>query len=39
MEKAPSEVVSLLKVTTTAFTFKNLLKHYAEWAQNKHEIK
>ena len=32
MEKAPSKVISLLKMTTTAMKFKNLLKHYAEQA-------
>ena len=31
-EKAHSRVFSLLKVVTTVFTFKNLLKHYAKQA-------
>ena len=32
MEKAPTRAFSLLKVSTTAFTFKNLLRHYAKRA-------
>ena len=31
-EKVPSRVFSWLKVVTTAFTFKTLLRHYAQWA-------
>ena len=31
-EKAPTRAFSLLKAATTAFTFKTLLRHYAEWA-------
>ena len=30
-EKAPTWAFSWLKVATTAFTFKTLLRHYAEW--------
>ena len=29
MERAPTRAFSCLKVATIAFTFKNLLKHYA----------
>ena len=31
-EKAPTRSFSWLKLATTAFTFKTLLRHYAEWA-------
>ena len=31
-EKAPTRAFSWLKAATTAFTFKTLLRHYAEWA-------
>ena len=31
-EKAPTRAFSWLKVVTTAFTFKTLLRHYAKWA-------
>ena len=32
MEKAPTMAISWLKVATTAFTFKTLLRHYAKRA-------
>ena len=32
MEKAPTRAFSWLKAATTAFTFKTLLRHYAEQA-------
>ena len=32
MEKAPTRAFSWLKVDTTAFTFKTLIRHYAKWA-------
>ena len=31
-EKAPTRAFSWLKVATTAFTFKTLLRYYAKWA-------
>ena len=31
-EKAPTRAFSWLKAPTSAFTFKTLLRHYAEWA-------
>ena len=31
-EKAPTRTFSWLKVPTSAFTFKTLLRHYAKWA-------
>ena len=31
-EKAPTRAFSWLKAATTAFTFKTLLRHDAEWA-------
>ena len=31
-DKAPTRAFSWLKAATTAFTFKTLLRHYAEWA-------
>ena len=31
-EKAPTRALSWLKVATTAFTFKTLLRHYAKRA-------
>ena len=31
-EKAPTRAFSWLKAATTAFTFKTLLRHYANWA-------
>ena len=31
-EEAPGKAFSWLKAATTAFTFKNLLRHYAKWA-------
>ena len=30
-EKAPTRAFSWLKAATTAFTFKTLLRHYANW--------
>ena len=32
MEKAPARAFYLMKLATTAFIFKNLLRHYAKWA-------
>ena len=31
IEKALTWAISWLKTSTMAFTFKNLLRHYAEW--------
>ena len=31
-EKAPTRAFFQLKVTTSVFTFKTLLRHYAKWA-------
>ena len=31
-EKAPTRAFSWLKAAITAFTFKTLLRHYAQWA-------
>ena len=33
-EKAPPRAFALLKAPTSAFTFKTLLRHYANWALN-----
>ena len=37
-EKAPTMAFPLLKAPTGAFTFKTLLRHYAQWTLTPREI-